>query len=303
MRIACAFACLSALAVGQSSAQPTPDILRGHVRSTDGAPVAGATISAAPSSGPARVTRSDEQGAFSIAFSETDGPFAVTVTMVGYARQTIQVARRTGSTRADIEIRLEPVAQRIAPVTVRAQRQHPQRSDNTGVGPGESGTAAASLSSGLTGDLTGDIASALGTVPGLTITPAADGGLPTISAFGLSGDQNSLTLNGMNFGASGVPRDGLVLRVASSTYDPGRGGFSGVQTSLRLPSGSNFLTQFLHGTAEDPHFQGTPRARRSSAHDTRGKSSAGRGVGRSPRTSSTTTRRFRSDGGPPIFRR
>ena len=235
------------------------DVIRGHVRGADNAPVQGATVAATPAGGVARTIRTDAQGGYSITFDSGDGPYTVVVTMVGYTRQSVDVARRApGATRADLDFRFEQVAQRVAGVTVRAQRQRPQRSDASGTGAGESGTAAASMSSGLTGDLTGDLASAMATVPGLIITPAADGGLPSVSAFGLSGDQNSLTLNGMNFGAGGVPRDGLVLRVASSTYDPGRGGFSGVQTALRLPSGSNFLTQFLHVTAEDPHLQGAP---------------------------------------------
>jgi hypothetical protein len=246
-------------ALGEARAQTPADVIRGHVRNTEGAPLASATITATPRGGVARVVRTDDQGAYTIPFADTDGPYTVVATLVGYARQSVDVPRRTPNVaRPDVDFRLTPVAQQIAPVTVRAQRQRPQRSDGTGTGPGESGTAAAGLASGLTGDLTGDLAAAMATVPGLIITPSADGGLPTISAFGLTGDQNSLTLNGMNFGAGGVPRDGLVLRVASSTYDPGRGGFSGVQTSLRLPSGSNFLTQFLHGTAEDPHLQGNP---------------------------------------------
>jgi hypothetical protein len=240
-------------------AQATPDVVRGHVRATDGSPLAGATVTATPLGGVARIVRTDDRGAYTISFADSDGPYTVAATMLGYARQSADVPRRAaGAARLDVDFSLTAVAQRVAPVTVRAQRQRPQRTDGLGAGPGEAGTAAASLASGLTGDLTGDLASAMATVPGLTITPSADGGLPTVSAFGLTGDQNSLTLNGMSFGAAGVPRDGLVLRVSSSTYDPGRGGFSGVQTALRLPSGSNFLTQFLHVTAEDPHLQGNP---------------------------------------------
>ena len=62
----------------------------------------------------------------------------------------------------------------------------------------------------------------MGTIPGLLVTPDPNGGLPVISALGLSSSQNTLTLNGMNFGGGNIPRDELVLRVAQSTYDPGR---------------------------------------------------------------------------------
>jgi hypothetical protein len=75
----------------------------------------------------------------------------------------------------------------------------------------------------------------------------------------------------MNFGAGTVPRDGLQLRVSQSTYDPGRGGFSGVQTMLRLPSGTNFISQSLHGTGEAPALQGTsPAAARFGSQYARG---------------------------------
>ena len=240
---------------GPSGAQTT-DGLRGHVLAVGGGPVAGASVTATARDRSSKTTRTDADGLYNIAFASGSGPYSLAVSLLGFAPQTRQVPEpAAGAVRADVDFRLEQLAQRLAPVTTRAVRQRVQRSDADRTGVGEPGRE--NLAGTLGGDLGGDITAAMGTVPGLLVTPDPNGGLPSISAFGLAGGDNSLTLNGMNFGAGGVPRDGLVLRVSSSTYDAGRGGFSGVQTSLRLPTGTNFVLPTLHGTLEDPALQGT----------------------------------------------
>jgi hypothetical protein len=87
------------------------------------------------------------------------------------------------------------------------------------------------------------------------VTPNIDGSL-SISAFGIGGDQNGLVLNGMNFGAQ-VPRDGFRVGVVSASYDPGRGGFAGVQQSLRMQPGNNTITRSTHVTFDAPGLQWT----------------------------------------------
>lgn len=249
--------------VNPRSAQAQADRVRGLVRSTDGSPVSGATVSATAADGKKVSVRTDNSGAFSIVVPSPGTSAALAITMLGYTPVTKQVAAQAvGSTYAAVDFVLTPIAQRLATTTVRAVRQRATRSDREGAGVGEPGSLPASAA-GLSGDLTGDIAAAMATVPGILVTPDPNGGLPVISAFGLTGDQNSLTLNGMNFGAGSIPRDGVTLRVAQSTYDPGRGGFSGVQTILRLPRGGDITAYGLHLTAEDPNLQGsTPTAAR-----------------------------------------
>ena len=238
----------------------TPPLIRGHVRGIDGTPIRGALVTAVPrdtAAQPARTIRTDDQGAFAIPGTASATSYTVSVNVVGFAPQTKQLS--ASDIQAELDFKLTAIAQQLAPVRTTAQRQRPTRSDREGTGAGEGGSATAA-GGGLTGDLTGDLTAAMATIPGLLITPDATGGLPAISAFGLSADQNALTLNGMNFGAGSIPRDGLTVRVAQSTYDPGRGGFSGVQTSLRLPSGGNMLNQIIHLTHEDPNLQGNPPA-------------------------------------------
>ncbi|HEY4219480.1 MAG TPA: carboxypeptidase regulatory-like domain-containing protein [Gemmatimonadaceae bacterium] len=233
-----------------------PDAVHGHIRSEAGAPIAGAAVTVtSPSGATTRPVRTDSGGTYQVGL-EGAGPFQVRVTIVGFAPQGKPVPAAVNGARPDVDFILAPVAQQLAAVVSRATRPRADRADRDRAEPGESG-ARADLTGAVGGDLSGDIAAAMGTVPGLIVTADPNGGLPTISAFGLSSSQNTLTLNGMNFGGGSVPRDGLVLRVAQSTYDPGRGGFSGVQTVLRLPSGTNYLNQLIHVTEESPMLQGS----------------------------------------------
>ena len=251
-----AVAAAVAIAIPGVARAQAPDIIKGHVTGPNAVPLAGAAVTATARDRSAHAARTDASGAYAISAPAGLGPYAVTVTHLGFKPLTKPAPEPVaGAVRADLDFRLDPAVQLLAPITTRAQRQRVQRSDADRVGVGEAGRD--NVAGTVGADLSGDITSAMATVPGLLVTPDPNGGLPVISAFGLAGDQNSLTLNGMNFGAGGVPRDGLVLRVSSSTYDPGRGGFSGVQTSLRLPSGTNLVLPSLHITYEGREFQGT----------------------------------------------
>src|SRR5205085_3754599 len=91
---------------------------------------------------------------------------------------------------------------------------------------------------------------------GVSLVPDAGGGVPGFSVLGLSADQNRTTLNGMSFGGGDIPRDAFVMtRVASTSYDVSRGGFSGGQLSLTAASGSNFHTRLAHFTLDSRALQ------------------------------------------------
>ena len=66
----------------------------------------------------------------------------------------------------------------------------------------------------------------------------------TASAFSVAGhrpDANSVTLDGLTFGASTIPQDAVRnTRVITSSYDVARGQFSGGQIASTTRSGSNF---------------------------------------------------------------
>jgi len=227
------------------------------VIAADSTPVQNATITAIDTVAkmPKQV-RTDAKGAYSITFDNGSGTYIVAVTMLGYGPQRRTVSRRPDGTLPAVDFKMTPVAAQLGAVRSVGERPKTFRSDVNGDFSTGGTTSYQNLSNGLTGDVTGDLTSVLSTLPGIAVTPSATGGTPTVSAFGIGSDQNGLVLNGMGFGAQ-VPRDGFRLAVVSSSYDPGRGGFAGVQLSLRMASGNNTTTRSTHVTFDAPALQWT----------------------------------------------
>ena len=264
---------LAAVLVGAGGAiaeGQTPDTILGRVtRVTAGAlPRAVITVGAPGDSVPVATSRSDSAGDFRITTRARLDTFVVSASFVGYAHQT-RVLRREGASqhtfRADFV--LSPLAEQLGGIRIVAPRRRPSRTEGAfEVTPGSVGEAV-DLSSDVSGDPAGGLASALSMVPGLLVTPSLIGGLPAISAFAAPADQSSVTLNSLFLDGADLPRDGLRARVVSSTYDPGKGGFSGVQVEVQLPSGGNLPGRRLHATAEPNILQWSPRP--SATADTR----------------------------------
>ncbi len=149
-----------------------------------------------------------------------------------------------------VDFTLEPLAQNVRPVVVLAERPRPRR-DNVG-GGSRPGTRSDPLDSlvALSGDLTGDLSSALGMIPGVLLD--GDG---TIRAFGLGANSQGSTLNGTDFAAIPIPRDGLRNTIRLSSYDPRNGRFAGVQVNSTLPSGTRVALRNARLSLEDPSLQ------------------------------------------------
>jgi hypothetical protein len=170
-------------------------------------------------------TRTDAKGAFSITFENGNGTYMVAVNMLGFAPQRRVVSRLPDGSMPVVEFKLSQVAAQLGAVRSVGERPKAVRSDVNGDFSVGGQTSFVNPNNGLTGDLTGDLTLALTTIPGVTLIPSATGGLPTVSAFGITGDQNGMVLNGMGFGGN-VPRDGFRVGVVTSSYDPSRGGFA-----------------------------------------------------------------------------
>jgi hypothetical protein len=160
------------------------------------------------------------------------------------------------ATVPEIRLRL-PVT--LPAVTTRGQRPRVQRSDQvtTDLGPGATSLLPSrlDLTSGLSGNLTGDIGSALATLTNVSADPTSQGGLGGISAFGLAGAENSATVNGLSFNAGSIPPDGFSLQAVTTTYDPGKGGFAGLNASLRFSSGKPESVRSLRAALDAPQLQ------------------------------------------------
>ena len=82
--------------------------------------------------------------------------------------------------------------------------------------------------------------------------------------FGLGGDQNRNTLNGIAFSGGDIPRDGATRSsLGMSPWDVSRGGFSGAQFGLRTQAGSNFSSRGVSNLLNGPALQWTDRTGRS----------------------------------------
>ncbi|HSQ31288.1 MAG TPA: carboxypeptidase-like regulatory domain-containing protein [Gemmatimonadaceae bacterium] len=248
-------ASLLTLAAMPAAGQRT-DVIRGRVIAADSTPLRNAVVTAMDTAAKVpKPTRTDSAGAYSISFENGGGTYMVAVTMLGHAPQRRVVSRAADGTMPRADFKMTPVAAQLGAVRSVGERPKAPRSDFAGDFSTGGTTSYQSLSGGLSGDVTGDLSAILATLPGISVTPSVDGTL-NVSAFGIGSDQNGLVLNGINFGAQ-VPRDGFRLAVISASYDPGRGGFAGVQQSLRMSPGTNTISRSTHITLDAPALQWT----------------------------------------------
>jgi hypothetical protein len=232
-----------------AAAQTRPETIRGRVTSDSGAAIAGATVSAtmAPDRSFLQAT-TDSAGHFTIHFQAGTGDYLIHVSAIGYKTVRRRLTRAPGDTSLTIDVKLVPAVTQLAAVKVRARKERPNRYDVDDVGADEQkqeGVFAA-----LAPDQEGNLAAIANAIPGASAH--GDG----LSVLGLGGSQSNTTLNGMAFGGASLPRDARTeVSVATSTYDPSRGGFSGGQTAVQLGSGSPYLLRNAHLTFDAPPLQ------------------------------------------------
>ena len=158
---------------------------------------------------------------------------------------------RTGSdTVYVVDVKMSAIVQKLEAVQVQATKPKPSRGSNFGPEIGASEAMTLNVNGALSPDLAGDLASMAAAIPGVS---SVAGG---ISVLGLGPNANGTTLNGMAFPGADVPRDAsMSTRVTTSTYDPARGWFSGVQTATELTGGGLFTTRRGHLTLDAPALQ------------------------------------------------
>lgn len=260
---ACAAACALALltpAAG-ASAQDT-DVIRGAVVSADGKPLEDVKVTATSVSGNVnRTARTDRNGRYTITFPGGEGDYMVEFAAIGYGARRFQVKRTADQEILVADARLLPAAGELDTVRVVGQRDRPRRNDTS---PDISGSERPVDNNALSADQQGDIAAMAASIPGVLLVPGSDGDPSGFSVLGLSPDQNSTTLNGMQFGGSNIPRDAAVSSsLVLTPYDVSRGGFSGAQFNIRGRPGSNFITRAMSLNLDAPQLQWTDRAAQS----------------------------------------
>jgi hypothetical protein len=136
-----------------------------------------------------------------------------------------------------------------------------QRINRNSQTPDVSGTERPISPANLPAELQGDIAAMAASLPGVVLVPGLDGGPDAFSVLGLGADQNSVTLNGLQLGANGLPRDASISSsLTTSPYDVSKGGFSGANFNIRSGSGSNFRSRGMSFVGSAPQMQWTDPA-------------------------------------------
>jgi hypothetical protein len=255
--LALALALIAAVAMA-APAHAQTDVIRGKVTNSDGQPLAGVRVTA--TSIPGNVTRSantNNQGTFQIAFPGGPGDYIMGYALFGYSFRQFQVKRLADEAVLIADARLLPI--QLDSVVVEVSRQ--QRINRNTQTPDVSGTERPVNLAAVPIELMGDIAAMAASLPGVLLLPGLDGGPDGFSVLGLGADQNNVTLNGMQLGANGLPRDaGISTSLSTSPYDPSRGGFSGANFNIRSRSGSNFRSRGMSLLMTSPQMQWTDRA-------------------------------------------
>ena len=234
-------AALLALALGPTIAAGQTDVIRGKVTNYEGLPLSNVRVTA--TSIPGNVTRearTNDQGAYQIAFPGESGDYIMGFARIGYIYRTFEIKRLADEAVLVADARMN-VVQLDTVVVAAANQQRVNRNDRGGdVG----GTERPIIASDIPPELQGDLAAMAASLPGVTLVPGLDGGADGFSVLGLGADQNTTTLNGMQSNASALPRDaGTTSSLATNPYDVSRGGFSGGNLNVNLNRGSNFRTR------------------------------------------------------------
>lgn len=242
-----------------------PSIIRaeritGAARTDSGRAVPGAEVIAtmAPDREIFRTT-TDSLGRFDLRIEKGTGDYLLYIGSPDRVAFRRRLTRRGDDSVFTVDAQLAARVQNLAPVRTVATRPRPTRGVDQMNDPGASGGVTMSFGGvpgALSPDQMGDINAMALTIPGLALTP--EGG---ISAFGLDASQNLVTLNGMSFGGSSLPRDlQMTVRVYSSLYDPTAGNFAGSLIALEIAPGSLLGNLGAHFAFDLPQLQFGDRA-------------------------------------------
>ena len=198
-----------------------------------------------------QLAHTDSLGHYSTRFEKGVGDYLVNVRAIGYKPLRKRITRAGTDSVIVADFTLQTQAVEVAAIVATAKRQKPAR-ENQGVGvqQGSNEQVAQGVNGALSPDQAGDINSMAANIPGILPTPGG------ASALGLPADQNSVQMNGLDFAGGTVPRDAhMMTRVATSSFDPSRGGFSAAQVSVELAPGGIFSSRRAHITADAPQLQ------------------------------------------------
>ena len=232
-----------------AQAEVGTDIIVGTILGEDGNPVQDASVEAY--SLETQVTRrahTDARGRFTILFPDGGGQYRMSVRVLGMNPRTAMLMRDADEDRLVWNVQLEGSAITLDAVNVNTPRL-------TGGEAPTPGSTERVLSPDQMARLPvdpSDLASLVSLVPGVLPISGTDSTASAFSVAGLGPDANAVTLDGLLFGNTTVPQEGLrQTRVVTNTYDVSRGQFSGGLVSSTTRSGSNVLQGSFTGIARN----------------------------------------------------
>jgi hypothetical protein len=217
-------------------------MITGIVTGDSAAAIQGATVEAY--SLETQVTRrgtTDARGRYAILFVDGGGQYRMTARAIGHAPRIAILQRQGDEDRLVWNVRLATQAVQLAAINVNAGPQVTRQAQEAPTpGSTERGFNADQISRlPIEG---GDLALLASLVPGVLTVGATDTSNTAFSVAGLGTGANAQTLDGLLFGSSTIPTDGLrQTRVITSTFDVSRGQFSGGLVSSTTRAGSNMI--------------------------------------------------------------
>ncbi|HEY4305011.1 MAG TPA: carboxypeptidase-like regulatory domain-containing protein [Gemmatimonadaceae bacterium] len=254
---------LVALLVPRSALHAQTDVIRGKVTGPDNNPIERATVTVTTLTGNvSRSARTAKDGHYTVTFPGDEGDYFVTVAALGFTAKRFEIKRTADQEILIADAKLLTSATQLDAMQVNAQRQRANRNDD--LRADISGSERTINPGNVSPDLMGDLAALAASMPGVQLIPGSDGAPSGFSVLGLGADQNSTTLNGLNFGGSALPRDAQTTSsLVTSPYDVSRGGFSGGQLNVRSRPGNNYINRTTSLNFDSPHLQWTDPAARS----------------------------------------
>ena len=233
----------------------TTDILMGKISGPDSQAVAGARIEATSAeTGITRTKTTGADGRYTIVFPDGGGTYRLTVRAIGMAPVTRDIQRQGDEDRLITDFSMGRNATQLATVQVRAT---PRRGDpNQRPEPGDTER---NLNPNLINRLpidAGDLNALAALAPGVIAVPGTDTTKASFNVAGQPANQNSITLDGLSFGAGSVPSEAVRnTRVVTNTYDVARGQFTGGQVASTTRGGTNNVQGAVSYSHRDPSLE------------------------------------------------
>jgi hypothetical protein len=226
----------------------------GQVSGLDSQAVAGARVEATSiETGITRTKTTDSDGRYTIVFPDGGGSYRLTVRAIGMAPVTRNIQRQGDEDRLITDFNMGRTATQLATVQVRAGRRGDPNQRP------EPGSTERTLNPNLINRLpvdAGDLTALAALAPGVIQVPGTDSTKAAFNVAGQPSNQNSITLDGLSFGAGSVPSEAVRnTRVVTSTYDVARGQFTGGQVASTTRGGTNNLQGAVSYSLRDPSLE------------------------------------------------